>query len=173
MIYTYILTSSCFPDRLEGRKPVDFSQTTISVKAGAYIGMVDREGNFNVRVPGPGMYKVEVQNRDFMFEPVIVEIYEEEFAEGKDTKAFLASMTKAKDYRLTYPLQLDPTSRFGYFEVKPPFDPMAYLKNPFVIMIGVSLLMSQMMKNVDMDEMKKAQAEQGDAMKDMPAACQQ
>ena len=49
---------------------------------------------------------------------------------------------------------------------------MAYLKNPFVIMIGVSLVMSQMMKNVDMEEMKKAQADQGDAMKDMPQACQ-
>lgn len=83
------------------------------------------------------------------------------------------SITKGKDYRLVYPLQLDPSGRYGFFEIKPPFDPMSYLKNPFVIMIGVSLLMSQLMKNVDMEEMKKAQAEQGDAMKDMPQCMQQ
>ena len=57
------------------------------------MGMVDSQGNFNIAVPSPGMYKVEVQNRDYSFEPVVVEIYEEEFAEGKDSKAFLASMT--------------------------------------------------------------------------------
>ena len=152
---------------------MDFSQTSISVQHGQYSGMVDSLGNFNIKVPSPGMYKVEVYNRDYSFEPVVVEIFEEEFAEGKDTKAFLASITQARYYRLVYPLQLDPSGKFGYYEIKPPFDPMAYLKNPFVIMIGVSLVMSQMMKNVDMDEMKKAQAEQGDVMKDMPQACQQ
>ncbi len=57
------------------------------------MGMVDSQGNFNIAVPSAGMYKVEVHNRDYSFEPVVVEIFDEEFAEGKNTKAFLASMT--------------------------------------------------------------------------------
>ena len=113
-------------------------------------------GNFNIVVPETGSYKIEVKNPFYHFEPVIVEMYDEEFAPGKDTKAFLYSMKHGKDFRLVYPLVLDPSGRFGYFEIKPPFDPTAYLKNPFVIMIGVTLLMTQMMKGVDQEEMKKA-----------------
>ena len=120
---------------------------------------MDNLGNFKVEVPKPGNYKLEVFNLNYYFEPVIVEIYDEEFSPGKDTKAFLFSIKKEKDFRLVYPLQLDPSSRIAYFEKEKPFDPTAYLKNPFVIMIGVTLLMSQLMKNMDPEEMKQAQAQ--------------
>lgn len=56
-----------------------------------------------------------------------------------------------------YPLQLEPTSRFSYFEERAPFDPTTYLKNPFVWMIGLSLVMSQMMKGMDKKELEEAQ----------------
>ena len=115
-------------------------------------------GNFKIQVASSGTYKVEVANPYFFFEPVVVEISEEEFAPGKDTKAFLYSLKGGKDFRLMYPLVLDPTSRLQYFEPVPQFDPLSYLKNPFVLMIGVTLLLSQMSKNVDPEEMKKAQA---------------
>ena len=114
-----------------------------------------------------------MSNPYYYFEPVVVEIYEEEFAPGKDSKAFLFSLKHGKDYRLVYPLVLDPSSRFGYFEAKQPFNFWAYLKNPFVIMIGMTLCMSQLMKGVDPEEMKKAQAYQNEMMKDMPQGCQQ
>ena len=152
----------------QGANYLDFSKTTVSVNGGVYTSLVDNLGNFSVQVPGPGSYKVEVHNLHYHFEPVVVEIYEEEFSPGKDTKAFLFSMKHGKDFRLVYPLVLDPSGRFGYFEIKAPFDPWAYLKNPFVIMIGVTLLMSQMMKNVDQEELKKQQESQADMMKDMP-----
>ena len=77
-------------------------------------------------------------------------------------------MKHGKDFRLVYPLVLDPSGKFGYFEIKAPFDPLSYLKNPFVIMIGVTLLMSQMMKGIDPEELKKSQESQGEMMKEMP-----
>ena len=152
---------------------LDFTACTVSVNGGLYTSLVDNEGKFNVQVPGPGNYKVEVHNLLYHFEPVVVEIYEEEFQPGKDTKAFLFSLKHGKDFRLVYPLVLDPSGRFGYFEIKAPFDPFAYLKNPFVIMIGVTLLMSQMMKGIDQEELKKAQEQQKDVMGEMPQQCQQ
>ena len=106
-------------------------------------------GNFKVSVPSTGTYKVEIYNPVFYFEPVVAEIFEEEFAPGKDTKAFMYSLTKGKDFRLMYPLVLDPSSKIAYFEPLPPMDPLAYVKNPFVIMIGVTFLLSQLAKNVD------------------------
>mmetsp|Transcript_37209 Transcript_37209/g.48965 ORF Transcript_37209/g.48965 Transcript_37209/m.48965 type:complete len:161 (-) Transcript_37209:141-623(-) len=151
----------------QGKGDMDFAKTSVTVQQGVYQGSVDALGNFAIQVPGPGLYKVEVNNPKFYFEPVLVEIYADEFQEGKDSKAFLFSH-KGKDYRLVYPLQLDPSSKYGYYEVKPPFNPWSYLQNPFVIMMGMTLLMSQLMKNVDPDEMKKAQSQQGDMMKDMP-----
>ena len=152
---------------------LDFTACTVSVNGGLYTSLVDNEGKFNVQVPGPGNYKVEVHNLLYHFEPVVVEIYEEEVQPGKDTKAFLFSLKHGKDFRLVYPLVLDPSGRFGYFEIKAPFDPFAYLKNPFVIMIGVTLLMSQMMKGIDQEELKKAQEQQKDVMGEMPQQCQQ
>ena len=114
----------------------------MAINNGEYNGLVDNLGNFKVSVPTTGTYKVEIFNPSFYFEPVVVEISEEEFAPGKDTKAFLFSLTKGKDFRLMYPLVLDPSSKIQYFEPVPQFDPISYLKNPFVIMIGVTFLLS-------------------------------
>lgn len=105
---------------------------------------------------------------NYYFEPVVVDIYEQEFAPGKQTKAFLFSLKHGKDFRLMYPLELEPSARIQYFEPEPKIDPFSYLKNPFVIMIGVTLMMSQFSKNVDKEEMAKAQEQQAEMMKDMP-----
>ena len=70
-----------------------------------------------------------------------------------------------------YPLVLEPSTKIHYFEPVPPFDPLSYVKNPFVIMIGVTFLLSQLAKNVDPEEMKKATQSQSEAMKDMPSQC--
>ena len=55
-----------------------------------------------------------------------------------------------------YPLVLEPDGRFDYFEERKPFDPFQYLSNPFVWIIGLMLIMSQMMKGMDKEELKKA-----------------
>lgn len=151
--------------------PLQFADTQIIVNGGQQSCLVDNMGNFKVAVPGPGTYRLDVLNMDFHFEPVVVEVYPEEFQPGKNTKAFLYSTKTGKDYRLLYPLQLDPSGILRYFELKPPFNPMAYLKNPFVIMIGMTALLSCLTKSVDKDEYKKAQGMQADAMKDMPQQC--
>ena len=126
------------------------------MNGGEYSCLVDNLGHFKVEVPSSGSYKLDVFNLNYHFEPVVVEIYDEEFSPGKNTKAFLFSLKHGKDFRLVYPLQLDPSSRISYFELEKPFDPIAYCKNPFVIMIGVTLVMSQLMKNMDPEEMKEA-----------------
>ena len=122
---------------------LDFSQCHVSLNNGEYKGLVDINGGFVIAVPDySANYKLQVHNLNYYFEPVVVEVSEQEYAAGKYIKAFLYSLTTGKDYRLMYPLQLEPTSRFSYFEERAPFDPTVYLKNPFVWMIGLSLVMS-------------------------------
>ena len=149
------------PFVIEGRverrgSPIEFHQVKISVNSGEYTGLVDLNGNFRIQVAQSGLHKLEVYHRYFFFEPVVLEIFEEDFTPGKNIKSYLFSMSDGKDFRLRYPLELEPSSRIAYFEEKAAFDPLVYIKNPFVLMIGFSLVMSQMMKGMDKDDMKNA-----------------
>lgn len=63
-------------------------------------------------MPYPGLYKLEVNNLMVHYEPVVVEVLEEEFAPNKNIKAFLYNLKTGKDFRLKYPLELEPTSRY-------------------------------------------------------------
>lgn len=112
-----------------------------------------------------------MQNINYYFEPAVIDILDKEFAPGKFIKAFLFSIREGREFRLMYPLQLEPSSRISYYEDRVPFDPTTYLKNPFVWMIGLSLVMSQMMKGMDKDELKEAQKNQQQLMGDMPSQC--
>jgi len=122
--------------------PLEFQHCKISVNSGEFNALVDNSGRFQVGVPSEGTYKLEVHHVHYYFEPVVVEVMDEEFAPGKHMKVFLFSLKEGRDYRLKYPLELEPSSKFQYFEEKAPFDPLVYLKNPFVIMIGMTLLLS-------------------------------
>ena len=75
---------------------------------------------------------------------------------NKNIKAYLFNLKTGKDYRLKYPLEFEPGYRYQYFEERLPFDPFTYLKNPFVLMIGMSVLMSQMTKGMSKEDMKAA-----------------
>ena len=115
----------------------------------------------------------------YHFEPVVVEIPNPsdlvgplstgENADGAKrraptTRAFLYSLKSGRDVRLAYPLQLEPSMRMQYFEVEAPFNPMSYLKNPMVIMVGVSGLLMWMMKRMPKQELEQMQEMQKDQM---------
>ena len=149
---------------------MELQKTSISANGGMYQAAVDNVGTFVLNVNEPGSYKLEVFNMNYFFEPVVVEVYAEDFLPGKNVKAFLFSMKSGKDVnvRLAYPLHLEPSSRNQYFEAEAPFNIWAYAKNPFVIMVGVMLLMNLMTKGIDPEELKKAQVSQAEQMGSMP-----
>jgi Protein of unknown function (DUF2012) len=72
--------------------------------------------------------------------------------------------TGGKDQRLAYPLQLEPSMRIQYFDIEPPFNPLNYLKNPMVLMVGVSGLLMFMMKRMPKQELEQMQEMQKDQM---------
>lgn len=156
-----IFAVNSFSTTIRGRverkgAPLEYRNLHISINGGEFNGMVDMLGNFQIALPSAGLYKLEVLHMNYYFEPVVVEVHEEEFSPGKNVKAFLYSINSGKDFRLKYPLELEPSSRVAYFDERPPFDPLTYLKNPFVIMIGMTFFLSQMTKGMDKDDMKQA-----------------
>ncbi len=86
------------------------------------------------------------------------------------TRAFLYSLKTGRDVRLAYPLQLEPSMRMQYFEVEAAFNPLSYLKNPMVIMVGVSGILMFMMKRMPKQELEQMQEMQSD---NMPKCAQQ
>jgi hypothetical protein len=104
-------------------------------------------------VEKPGVYKLDVMNLHYHFEPVVVEIpTEQQQAESSSKKlpirAYLYNIKSGKDQRLAYPLQLEPSLRIQYFEIEQPFNPLNYLKNPMVLMVGVTGILMYMMKRM-------------------------
>ena len=71
---------------------------------------------------------------------------------------------KDLNVRLAYPLHLEPSARNGYFEEEVPFNIMKYASSPFVLMLGVMVLMKFMTSAIDPEELKKQQKEQADTM---------
>jgi len=89
----YLITGTL--DRKNSK--IDFSQTKISINYGEYNGLVDNTGKFQIVVPYPGLYLLEVSNLMVHFEPVVVEVLEEEFAPNKNIKAYFFSLKSGKD----------------------------------------------------------------------------
>ena len=83
-----------------------------------------------------------------------------EETEGKKrapVRAYLYNLKSGKDSRLAYPLQLEPSLRMQYFEIEQPFNPMNWLKNPMVIMVGVTGLLMFMMKRMPKQDLEQMQ----------------
>ena len=123
------------------------------------LGFADSAGRFKIDVPTAGVYKLEAFHHNFYFEPVVVDIAsDEEMAEvsgKKQYSAYLYSLhTGSKGVRLLYPLSLEPSHKIKYFDIEAPFNPIDYMKNPYFMMIGFSVVMMYMMKMVPKEEME-------------------
>jgi hypothetical protein len=56
---------------------LDFSKVQITLNGGEYNSLVDSAGKFSIVVPNhPALYKLEVQNLHYYFEPVVVDVLE-------------------------------------------------------------------------------------------------
>ena len=143
----------------------DLKLTLVGPQGLNKLGFVDTFGHFKVYVPDSGVYKLEVFHTKFFFEPVVVEIKEDPGQSQHPYAAFMFTLNGSKGQRLMYPLQLEPGHKIKYFDIEEKFNPLVYLKSPMVLMIGVSMVMMFMMKQVPKDEMEKYQEEQGETMK--------
>merc|ERR1711957_305073 len=128
---------------------------------------VDAGGKFSIYVDEPGVYRLDAFHQLFFFEPVIVEVLSEDKMAANPSKkqysAYIYKMnTASKGVRLLYPLHLDPSHKVRYFDVEEPFNPIDYMKNPYFMMIGFSMVMMFMMKQVPKEEMAEYQDQQSE-----------
>lgn len=82
----------------------------------------------NSYVEKAGLFKLDVVNLHYHFEPVVVEVPndQQQTESGKKQliRAYLYNLKSGKDQRLAYPLQLEPSLKVQYFEIEQPFNPL-------------------------------------------------
>ena len=64
-----------------------------------------------------------------------------------------------------YPVTLEPSHIINYYEAEEQVNLWQYLKSPYVMMIGFSVVMMYMMKQVPKEELEQYQSQQSDTMK--------
>ena len=114
-----------------------FVNARVLLNGGESVGVIRADGSFQLHnVLAGRSYTIDVSMPEYQFATVRVDISNKVGQKGK-MKASLAS-TKAK---LAYPLVLKPTIKTEYFQKREPVNFFGMLKNPMVIMMGITLLM--------------------------------
>jgi len=147
--------------KVEGRfsnvTGVSPSEIKVILNGGQYSTFVRVDGGFALQDVSAGTHWLEVVCAKYAFDPVTIHV------SAKHNGRIKATVFDDPSFELRYPLRLQPVRVAQYFEIREPFSFGAYLKNPMVLMMGVTLLigfvMPKLAANVDPEEMKRVQAE--------------
>ncbi|KAI8099069.1 uncharacterized protein BX664DRAFT_320315 [Halteromyces radiatus] len=145
--------------------------------SGIHSTFIQSDGSFVFDDVTPGSYLLEVNNIDFIFPKLRVDIKENEVA-GSYTG--LGAGWDKTGYALPHPFVLRAKAEADYFVERQGFNVIGMFKNPMFLMLGFSglmmLVMPKMLQNLDPEAMKDITQTQTDAqniMNDMPTSLSQ
>jgi hypothetical protein len=125
-----------------------------------------KDGTFHINDVPPGAYLLEAVSNSWSYPKVRVDVSSRQ--SGK-IKARVSSETQVGQ-ALAYPLQLVPIGPMKFVEDRPGFQIFSLLKNPMVLMIGVTLLMTVLLPRLmTPDTMKELQPNQPQTNQPDPA----
>lgn len=128
--------------------------------------LATKDGSFHINDVPPGAYLLEVISNSWSYPKVRVDVSSRQ--SGK-IKAKVSSETQVGQ-TLAYPLNLVPLGPMKFIEERPGFQIFSLLKNPMVLMIGVTLLMTVLLpKLMTADAMKELQTNQPQTNQPDPA----
>ncbi|VDM61473.1 unnamed protein product [Angiostrongylus costaricensis] len=140
LCFTYYLSVNCksqvvFPlSEISDRKWA--ANSRVLLNHGEYIGFVREDGSFVVDNVASGSYIVQVENVDFVFEPIRVDIT----AKGKIRARKLSVLQPNVVNQLPYPLKLSAREPTKYFRKREEWRITDMLMNPMVLMLVLPLL---------------------------------
>ncbi|KAK6745687.1 hypothetical protein RB195_012043 [Necator americanus] len=112
------------------------ANSRVLLNHGEYIGFVREDGSFVVDNVASGSYIVQVENVDFVFEPIRVDIT----AKGKIRARKLTVLQPNVVNQLPYPLKLSAREATRYFRKREEWRITDMLFNPMVLMLVVPLI---------------------------------
>eukprot|EP01113_Clastostelium_recurvatum_P025362 TRINITY_DN3050_c0_g1_i1.p1 TRINITY_DN3050_c0_g1~~TRINITY_DN3050_c0_g1_i1.p1 ORF type:complete len:206 (-),score=36.51 TRINITY_DN3050_c0_g1_i1:6-623(-) len=126
-----------------------------------YTGLPRGDGVFKVRglASGDG-YILEVRATKYVFDTVKIDI------SSQEDKLRAMKLTNITEVRINYPLELSPLGTITPFKPRQPYDFTSILRNPMILMVGFTMLMTfalpKIMANLDPEAIKEMQATAGD-----------
>ncbi|CAO3593209.1 unnamed protein product [Absidia cylindrospora] len=145
--------------------------------SGIYNAFVQSDGTFSFDDVPAGSYLLEVNNIDYIFPKLRVDV-KENTVDGAYT--VLGVGWDKTGYAIPHPFVLRAKAEADYFVERQGFNVMGMFKNPMFLMLGFSgimmLVMPKMLKNLDPEAMQDVAQSQSDAqniMNDMPTSLSQ
>lgn len=109
---------------------------------------VHEDGSFIFHNLLDGTYTITVNDEKFEYESLIVE------ANGDDVQAFQRNFKTGKGFKVKYPLQIKPIANI-IFEEDSQNVMSSLLKSPYMIVIGMTVLMFLCMQMVPQDQLQE------------------
>ncbi|GMT20543.1 hypothetical protein PFISCL1PPCAC_11840, partial [Pristionchus fissidentatus] len=111
------------------------ANTRILLNYGRHVGFPREDGSFSVPGVAPGSYIVQVENVDYVFEPVRVDIT----VSGKMRTRKISLLQPGAVQQLPYPLKLVAREATRYFRKREEWRVTDVLFSPMVLMIALPL----------------------------------
>ncbi|XP_061392727.1 ER membrane protein complex subunit 7 homolog [Musca vetustissima] len=128
------------------------ADTVLSINNGEYKGFIREDGSFIISSVPSGSYVVEINNPDYFYEPVRVEIN----PKGKFRARKVNYVQPSQIVQVPYPLKLKALTRFKYFQTREQWKITDFLFSPMVLMMVVPLLLMWVLpKMINDPETKK------------------
>ncbi|CAJ0597404.1 unnamed protein product [Cylicocyclus nassatus] len=142
------------------------ANSRILLNHGEHIGFVREDGSFTVDNVPSGSYIVQVENVDFVFEPIRVDIT----GKGKIRARKLTVLQPNVVNQLPYPLKLSAREATRYFRKREEWRITDMLMNPMVLMLVVPLVIMLIIPKMTANDpqLQKEMAEMQMPKLDMP-----
>jgi len=149
--------------RIEGKvTPPDppppgwLSSTAVTLDGGRRRAFLKEDNSFVFQGLGPGTYLVEVENSDWVYEPVRVDIN----SKGKHRARKNNHVQPNQVSQLPYPIKAKPLGKFRYFQKREEWKLTDVLFNPMVMMMVMPLLLITVLPKMMQDPETKKEMEE-------------
>lgn len=135
--------------------------TKIILDGGKYSALIRKNGKFVIDDVPQGSYLLEISSKKFIYPKIRVDVDSEGV---RPFVTIIGSEWSNTGPSLQYPLELSARSTSEYFMVRDGFSIASLFANPYIIMMGFSVLllfiMPKMMANMDPDALRELQENQ-------------
>jgi len=132
------------------------SQTVVTIDGGKRRAFLKEDNSFVFQALSSGTYLVEVQNPDYMFEPVRVDINSKGKHRARKNNFVQPNQVSA----LPYPVKMKPQGKYRYFQKREEWKITDVLFNPMVMMMVLPLLLVTLLPKMMQDPDTKKEMEE-------------
>ncbi|KAJ2846857.1 hypothetical protein GGI22_006137, partial [Coemansia erecta] len=160
---TYRVRGSIVANDVLGDVSELVARARIVVNGGEHAGFIKNDGTFAVENVQAGDSLLEVSSADYVFPKIHLRISVKDDGRASIAARYVQIGTEWSESApvLAYPLQLGATQKYDFFTPRQGFNIVAMFSNPYMLMVGASLLaifiLPKLQANMDPEALKELQ----------------